>query len=312
MQFQIAIQVIISGIMLGAIYSLLAMGLTLIYGVVQIVNFAHGEFLMIGMFITFWLWSLLSGLDPLFSLFVVTPSLFLFGVIVYRFFFARVVNKSDEAKIFLTAGLSMVLQNLALLVFKADYRTLKTVYSDLYFRVGEVTVGFPKLLAFVSAILIAAGLAYLLIKTDFGKAMRAAAQDPAGRSTHGHQHRPHLHVGRGAGFRHHRCGRRHDHAVLLCVPDGRRPFYYHLLLRGDHGGIGQCEGGLLVRADSRFGRKHGKLFHLQRFGVDDILYFAGIRFDVQTARTPIQGAHLNEGSIGIHNQIRFHRLCQTG
>jgi branched-chain amino acid transport system permease protein len=92
MHVQIAIQVIISGIMLGAIYSLLAMGLTLIYGVVQIVNFAHGEFLMIGMFITFWLWSLLSGLDPLFSLVVVTPSLFLFGVIVYRFFFARVVN----------------------------------------------------------------------------------------------------------------------------------------------------------------------------------------------------------------------------
>jgi branched-chain amino acid transport system permease protein len=178
MQVQIAIQVIISGIMLGAIYSLLAMGLTLIFGVVQIVNFAHGEFLMIGMFITFWLWSLLSGLDPLFSLFVVTPSLFLFGVIVYRFFFARVINKSDEAKIFLTVGLSMVLQNLALLVFKADYRTLKTVYSDLYFRVGEVTIGYPKLLAFVSAVLIAAGLAYLLIKTDFGKAMRAAAQDP--------------------------------------------------------------------------------------------------------------------------------------
>ena len=74
MQFQIAIQVILSGIMLGAIYSLLAMGLTLIFGVVQIVNFAHGEFLMIGMFITFWLWSLLSGLDPIFSLFVVTPS----------------------------------------------------------------------------------------------------------------------------------------------------------------------------------------------------------------------------------------------
>jgi branched-chain amino acid transport system permease protein len=178
MQVQIAIQVIISGIMLGAIYSLLAMGLTLIFGVVQIVNFAHGEFLMIGMFITFWLWSLLSGLDPLFSLFVVTPSLFLFGVVVYRFFFARVINKSDEAKIFLTVGLSMVLQNLALLVFKADYRTLKTVYSDLFFRVGEVTIGFPKLLAFVSAVLIAAGLAYLLIKTDFGKAMRAAAQDP--------------------------------------------------------------------------------------------------------------------------------------
>ena len=206
----------------------------------------------------------------------------------------------------------MVLQNLALLVFKADYRTLKTVYSDLYIRVGEVTIGYPKLLAFVSAVLIAAGLAYLLIKTDFGKAMRAAAQDPQ--------------VAQLMGIN-------TDRIYMLAVGLASAitgaagalimPYFYVFPMVGAHftttcfcvvimGGSGQCQGGLLVRADSRLGRSHGKLFHLQRFGVDDILYFAGIRLDVQTARTLIQGAHLNEGSIGIHNQIRFHRLCQTG
>jgi branched-chain amino acid transport system permease protein len=177
MDWSIVIQVILSGIMLGGIYSLVSIGLTLIFGVVQIVNFAHGEFLMIGMFVTFWMWAKFGRLDPLISLVVVIPLLFLFGISIYRFVFRRVVQKSDEAKIFLTVGLALVLQNLALLIFRADYRTVTTSYSDMYIRLGQITLGYPKLIAFVAAILISAGLGYFLIKTDFGKAMRAAAQD---------------------------------------------------------------------------------------------------------------------------------------
>jgi branched-chain amino acid transport system permease protein len=133
---------------------------------------------MLGMFLTYFAWALFSGLDPLVSVVVVGPTLFLFGLAVHRLLFTRIAAKSDEVKIFLTTGLSMVLQNLALLAFKADYRTVKTAYSDLFIRVGGVTVGYPKLIAFITAILIAGGLAYLLLRTDFGKAMRAAAQDP--------------------------------------------------------------------------------------------------------------------------------------
>jgi branched-chain amino acid transport system permease protein len=177
MDWPIVIQVILSGIMLGGIYSLISIGLTLIFGVVQIVNFAHGEFLMIGMFVTFWMWAKFGGLDPIISLLVVIPLLFLFGISIYRFVFRRVVQKSDEAKIFLTVGLSLVLQNLALLIFRADYRTVTTSYSDMYIRVSQITLGYPRLIAFTAAILISAGLGYFLIKTDFGKAMRAAAQD---------------------------------------------------------------------------------------------------------------------------------------
>lgn len=177
MDWAIVIQVILSGIMLGGIYSLVSIGLTLIFGVVQIVNFAHGEFLMIGMFVTFWMWARFGGLDPLISLVVVTPLLFLFGICIYSLFFRRVVQKSDEAKIFLTVGLSLVLQNLALLTFSADYRTVMTSYSDMYMRLGQITFGYPRLIAFTAAILISAGLGYFLIKTDVGKAMRAAAQD---------------------------------------------------------------------------------------------------------------------------------------
>ncbi len=177
MDLPIVIQVILSGIMLGGIYSLVSIGLTIIFGVVQIVNFAHGEFMMIGMFITYWMWAKFGGLDPLISLFFVVPLLFVFGVLIYRFFFRRVVPKSDEAKIFLTIGLSLVLQNLALLIFTADYRTVRTSYSDMYIRMFEVTLGYPRLIAFSAAILISVGLGYFLIKTDMGKAMRAAAQD---------------------------------------------------------------------------------------------------------------------------------------
>lgn len=177
MDIPILLQVILSGIMLGGIYSLVSMGLTLIFGVVQIVNFAHGEFLMIGMFVTYWLWATFSGFDPIISVFIVMPLMFLFGITVYRLFFARVREKNDEVKIFLTVALSLVLQNLALLAFKADYRTVRTGYSEMYFRLAGITLGYPKFFAFGSSILLSAGLAFFLIKTDFGKAMRAAAQD---------------------------------------------------------------------------------------------------------------------------------------
>jgi branched-chain amino acid transport system permease protein len=177
MEISIVIQVILGGVMLGGIYSLVSVGLTIIFGVVKIVNFAHGDFLMIGMFLTFGLWFYLGHLDPLISLFIVVPVVFLFGTLIYRFFFRRVVNENDEAKILLTVGLSLVLQNLTLLILSANYRSVKTSYSDMYIRISEVILGYPRLIAFSAAILISGALWYFLTSTDMGKAMRAAAQD---------------------------------------------------------------------------------------------------------------------------------------
>src|SRR5712691_11488305 len=103
-------QALITGVLMAGIYALVAIGLTLIFGVVRIVNFAQGEFVMLGMYLTFWLWKL-WGVDPYLSLLITMPVLFVFGVLVQRFLFRPILSAPDMAQIFLTVGLSVVLMN---------------------------------------------------------------------------------------------------------------------------------------------------------------------------------------------------------
>ncbi|MHC2995766.1 MAG: branched-chain amino acid ABC transporter permease [Candidatus Atribacteria bacterium] len=178
MNWSIIIQVLLIGVLLGGIYSLVSVGLTLLFGVVKVVNFAHGEFLMIGMYISYWMWQMFDGLDPLMSLFVVIPSLFFFGALIYWTLLRPVMERKDESKIALTVGISMIFQNLALIMFTGNYRVVHTTYSDNVIRTSSgITVGYPELIAFIAVILMSVGLGYFLIKTDTGKAMRAVAQD---------------------------------------------------------------------------------------------------------------------------------------
>src|SRR5713226_7553181 len=132
-------QAVINGLLIGGIYALVSIGVTLIFGVVKIVNFAQGEFVMIGMYISFFLANQF-GVDPIVSLVVSMPVLFVVGVLVQHFLIRRVLGPNDMPQIFLTFALSLLLLNLALMLFSANYRTLHT--------------------------------------TDLGKAMRAAAQKP--------------------------------------------------------------------------------------------------------------------------------------
>jgi len=176
--WSIIIQIILIGVLLGGIYSLVSVGLTLLFGVVKVVNFAHGEFLMIGMYISYWMWQMFDGLDPLISLFVVIPLLFFFGALIYWTLLRPVMERKDESKIALTVGISLIFQNLALIMFTANYRVVHTTYSDNVIRTSSgITVGYPELIAFIAVILMSVGLGYFLIKTDTGKAMRAVAQD---------------------------------------------------------------------------------------------------------------------------------------
>ena len=119
-------QAVINGLLIGGIYALVSIGVTLIFGVVKIVNFAQGEFVMIGMYITFFL-SNQFGIDPLLSLFVSMPVLFVLGVLIQHFLIRRVLGPNDMPQIFLTFALSLLLLNLALLLFTANYRTVHTV-----------------------------------------------------------------------------------------------------------------------------------------------------------------------------------------
>ncbi|MGH7662026.1 MAG: branched-chain amino acid ABC transporter permease [Vulcanimicrobiaceae bacterium] len=169
-------QAVVDGLLIGGIYALVSIGVTLIFGVVKIVNFAQGEFVMIGMYISFFLATRLH-VDPLLSLLVSMPVLFVVGVLLQHFLIRRVLGLGDMPQIFLTFALSVLLMNVALLLFTADYRTVQTPYSEASFHVGNVYVSVAKLIAFVVAMALSGALTLLLHHTDVGKAMRAAAQN---------------------------------------------------------------------------------------------------------------------------------------
>jgi len=122
-------QAVINGLLIGGIYALVSIGVTLIFGVVKIVNFAQGEFVMIGMYISFFLANRF-GIDPLASLLISMPVLFVIGVLLQHFLIRRVLALGDMPQIFLTFALSLLLMNVGLLMFTANYRTVQTAYSE--------------------------------------------------------------------------------------------------------------------------------------------------------------------------------------
>jgi branched-chain amino acid transport system permease protein len=173
---EILAQAVINGLLIGGIYALVSIGVTLIFGVVKIVNFAQGEFVMIGMYISFFLATQL-GVDPIVSLVVSMPVLFVIGVLIQHFLIRRVLGLNDLAQIFLTFALSLLIVNLALMLLTANYRTVHTWYSDEAFHVGGLYIPVAKLIAFVLAMILSGILWIFLHTTDLGKAMRAASQN---------------------------------------------------------------------------------------------------------------------------------------
>jgi branched-chain amino acid transport system permease protein len=170
------IQLIINGLLLGGMYALISIGLTLIFGVLEIVNFAHGEFLMLSMYAAFWLFQL-YGIDPYLSMLIIIPVFFLLGIAVQRITIQPILNAPPLNQIFMTVGLSMVLQNAALFIWTADYRTMKTSYSALTLKTAGLIISFPRLVAFLLAMALIAALLIFLKKTYTGKAIRALAQE---------------------------------------------------------------------------------------------------------------------------------------
>jgi branched-chain amino acid transport system permease protein len=173
---EVLAQAVINGLLIGGVYALVSIGVTLIFGVVKIVNFAQGEFVMIGMYISFFLANSF-GVDPLLSLLISMPTLFAIGVLLQHFLIRRVLALGDMPQIFLTFALSLLLMNVALLLFTANYRTVQTAYSEMSFHIGPLYFAVAKVIAFVIAMLLSAILYLFLHGTDLGKAMRAAAQN---------------------------------------------------------------------------------------------------------------------------------------
>ena len=170
------LQQIVNGLLIGFMYSLIAIGLTLIWGVMNIVNFAHGDFLMVGMFASFWLYTL-YGIDPLFSIPFCAILLFVMGVIIYRFVVSKVMGGPVLAQLVVTFGVSIFIANLAVYLWTPDFRFIdKTILSGTW-RLGTVQLSIPKTVASVGSIITSAVVFLFLKKTRTGKAILATEMD---------------------------------------------------------------------------------------------------------------------------------------
>ncbi|RME82749.1 MAG: branched-chain amino acid ABC transporter permease [Caldilineae bacterium] len=170
------LQTLVSGILIGFVFSLLSVGLTLIFGVMDIVNFAHGEHLMLAMYATFWMWTL-WGIDPLFSLPVVALLLFILGVITYRLLIRYVLDAPMLAQIFVTFGLMVFLRNLAQVLWSEDYRRIGDTLLSGRIELFGIFIGRPQLFASLGAVITTGLLYFFLKRTRTGWALEATAED---------------------------------------------------------------------------------------------------------------------------------------
>jgi branched-chain amino acid transport system permease protein len=173
---EILIQTLVSGLLIGFIYSLIAVGLNLIFGVMDIVNFAHGDFLMLSMYTAFWLYTW-WGVDPLFSLPVCIVLLFAIGWVTYQLIIKRVLKAPMLAQIFSTFGLMVFLRNAALMVFTSDYRAVGESLVTGRIGIGGVFIPPPKLAASVGAIITFGLIYWFMQRTETGMALMATAED---------------------------------------------------------------------------------------------------------------------------------------
>jgi branched-chain amino acid transport system permease protein len=174
----IIIEVIINGLLTGGIFAILGIGMTMIFGVIRIINFAQGEFLMVGMYVVYWLF-VLFGIDPYLSIFVCAPILFGLGVITQKFLVDPMIERPGFADnhMFLFFALSILMQNIVLAVWKADYRATVTSYSSSVVSVFGMNLGLTRLISFAATLVIAVVIYLFLLKTDAGRAMRAVAEN---------------------------------------------------------------------------------------------------------------------------------------
>lgn len=186
-QVELFLQTLIAGFLLGGLYALIGLGMALIMGVMRIINLAHGDLMMVAMYLAYWLFTLL-GVDPYISVFVVVPLLFLFGCGLQKFLITPVMKVESilpHNQVILTVGMAMVLSNLATVFFTGNYRSTPVNYASNawyltdYWKSApiELSLSMPWSLSFLCAFIITVALWFFLTKTDTGKSIRATAQD---------------------------------------------------------------------------------------------------------------------------------------
>jgi branched-chain amino acid transport system permease protein len=172
---------VIQGILMGAVYGLIALGLTLIFGIMRVINFAHGSFLMLAMFFAYYSVTIL-GLHPYAALITVVPAMFFLGYVVNKYLIQPILKKEADVRepigaLLLTAALSIVLDNASLGVFGTDYKMVQTSFAEKSIQIGSVIVTLPKLFAFILCAIVTLVFYFFLHKTEWGRQIRAVGQD---------------------------------------------------------------------------------------------------------------------------------------
>src|SRR3972149_3807664 len=176
LEFSILFASALNGLTTGAVYALIALGLTLIYGVLHIINFAHGAALMVALYSVYFLHREL-GLDPYLSLPIMIPAMFAVGYCLQRLVIGRASHGKDENILLVTLGIAIVLETLALYFFKPDPQTVDTPYTFATVNILGAMISVPKVVAFAGALVAAGPLLLLIRRTDPGRAIRAIAKE---------------------------------------------------------------------------------------------------------------------------------------
>ena len=176
MNAEILMQTLASGVLLGLIYALVAIGLTMIFGVMDIVNFAHGEFLMLGMYASFWLFALFA-LDPMLTLPLTVMMLFACGVLLWKLVIRRIVDAPALSQIFTTFGLMLLFRGLAQFFWKPDYRTIENSLVSGSVHLANFQLGRPQVVAGLGAVIVTGAVWFFLHRTKLGSALEATASD---------------------------------------------------------------------------------------------------------------------------------------
>ena len=170
------IQSLLSGILTGGVYALAGIGMSLVFGVMNISNFAHGDLMMLGMYLAYFAFTLLH-IDPYLSLLLIIPTAFLFGFLIEKVFIHRIIHHPHQNQILLTIGLGLIMSNTALLAFTSDPKILTTSYSSSAVNIGGISLSVPLLLSFAITAGITGILFLFLSKTTTGLALWATSQN---------------------------------------------------------------------------------------------------------------------------------------
>ncbi|MCW5693699.1 MAG: branched-chain amino acid ABC transporter permease [Pseudolabrys sp.] len=175
----ILIPALLNGLLTGAVYALVALGLTLIYGVLHIINFAHGALLTAAMFAAYFAFKLL-GIDPYLSIFIIAPLFFALGYGLQRFVIGPASHGSDSNMLLVTLGLAVVVENALLFNFRGDTRTIDVPYAFQSIDIGFTFLALPRLVGFGAVFVVALILWLIMTMTDVGRAIRAVAKEKLG------------------------------------------------------------------------------------------------------------------------------------